>query len=169
MPGTAIGKTLDIGFAGTVSRNPHPIITARALRGAPVVFGQAMALNPDNTYSAFEDTGDMDMFVGIVARQIRQPALFRDQTHIQFDEGDSVPVLSHGAVTVVCQNGTPTAGGPAYIRIALNAAFPNAVVGGFEAAADGANTLEAPNARWTTGYKDSNNVAELTLLTRANP
>ena len=39
----------------------------------------------------------------------------------------------------------PTAGGSVYIRVALNGAIPNGVVGGLEAVADGANTVLYPN------------------------
>ena len=67
---------------------------------------------------------------------------------------------------VLCNNGTPTAGGKVYIRTKENGSVPNGVIGQFEAVADAENTVEIPNLKWTTGKKDSNNVAEVTVLTR---
>ena len=53
-----------------------------------------------------------------------------------------------------------------YVRIKANTSVANGVVGGFEAAADGDNTIEIPNMRWTSGAMDANRVCEVTLLTR---
>ena len=45
-----------------------------------------------------------------------------------------------------------------------NEAVPAGVVGGFEAVADAANTVELTNCRWA-GPADANGVAELRILT----
>jgi hypothetical protein len=74
-------------------------------------------------------------------------------------------MLERGGVTVNVRVGTPTIGGAVYIRTVANASFPDGVVGGFEAAADGSNTVLLTNAKWAT-LKDANGVAELSILTR---
>ena len=75
--------------------------------------------------------------------------------------------MKRGCVNVFCQAGTPAPGGKVYVRIKANAAKPNAVVGGFEAASDEGNTVELTNAQWK-GAADANGVAELRILTVLN-
>lgn len=110
--------------------------------------------------------------VGIALREVQQALDYMPTAGTpgaMYAPGSPCDVLERGTATVICQLGTPTAGGPVYLRVALNTAYPNAVVGGWEAEADGANNVSVSNARWTTGNLDSNNVAELTLLSRALP
>ena len=68
---------------------------------------------------------------------------------------------------VICQNGTPAAGKAVYIRTKKNESFPNAVVGGFEAAEDTTNSVKLSNVQWK-GMADANGVAELRILTIQN-
>ena len=79
-----------------------------------------------------------------------------------------VSAINRGAGVVKCNSGTPTAGGKVYVRIKANASVVGGVVGGFEAADDGENTVELTNVQWTNGYVDANGVAEITILTRLN-
>ena len=61
----------------------------------------------------------------------------------------------------------PKLGGAVYIRIAESESYPGAAVGGFEAEADGANTVQLTNCQWA-GAADVNKVAELRILTMNN-
>lgn len=174
MPGKAIGIELNLGYPGTVSRSVDAIITPKVIKSdvtsgketeLPIAFGEPAVLNADNTYSRFGADSTVDTFAGVAVREIKQA------TDYYAASGEYLPnevcdVLNRGSVTVLCNNGTPTAGGKVYIRIKENVAVPNGVIGQFEAEADGANTVEIPNLKWTTGKKDSNNVAEVTVLTR---
>ena len=54
-----------------------------------------------------------------------------------------------------------------YVRTAANESFPTAAVGGFEAEADGANTVQLTNCQWA-GPADAGKVAELRILTMQN-
>ena len=55
-----------------------------------------------------------------------------------------------------------------YVRIKPNtSAYPNAVVGGFEAVADSTNSVKLTNAKWR-GPADVNGVAELSILNMIN-
>ena len=76
---------------------------------------------------------------------------------------DAVPVIKRGCVNVICQNGTAAVDGDVYLRITANASYPNAVVGGFEAAADSTNTVKLTNVKWK-GAADANGVAEIRIL-----
>ena len=76
--------------------------------------------------------------------------------------------MTRGNCVVRCNRGTPAAGSAVYVRITDNSGtYPGTFVGGFEAEADGANTIQVPNIEWTTGVMDENNIAEVTVKTRA--
>ncbi|MCX4266389.1 MAG: hypothetical protein OSJ64_06245, partial [Firmicutes bacterium] len=65
-----------------------------------------------------------------------------------------------------CQNGSPALGGAVSLRRKASSALPNAVIGGFEAAADSAegNSVLLPNCEWA-GAADANGIAEMRLKT----
>lgn len=174
MPGKAIGIELNLGYPGTVSRSVDAIITPKVIKSnvtsgketeLPIAFGEPVILNSDNTYSRFGATGTAETFVGIAVREIKQATDYYAASG-EYMPNEVCDVINRGSVTVLCNNGTPTAGGKVYIRIKENATVPNGVIGQFEAEEDGENTVEIPNLKWTTGKKDSNNVAEVTVLTR---
>ncbi len=177
MPGRAIGIELNLGYAGTVSRSIDAIITPRVIKSvitnsteteASILFGEPVILNSDNTYSRFGSTGVAATFAGIAVREVKQATDYYAAAG-SYLPAEVADVLERGSITVLCNVGTPTAGGKVYIRIAANTAIPNGVIGQFEASADGANTIEIPNLRWTTGRIDKNKIAEVTALTRVNP
>lgn len=168
MTGSVIGKQLNNGYPGSVSRLADAIIANRPVKSTDTVnveFGDPVVLNSDNTYSKFGASSTVAEFAGVAVREVKQSTSYFSAQG-QYEPGYPADVLERGSVTVTCQNGTPTAGGPVYIRILVNATYPNAVVGGYEAVADSTNSLLLTNAQWKTGNLDSNNVAELTLLTR---
>jgi hypothetical protein len=176
MPGSVIGKLMNLGYAGSVSRSAEAIIDNRTVKSVlnagnetepSINFGDPVILNSDNTYSKFGATGTMAAFIGVAVREVKQATDYFATTGAYLP-GQPADVLARGDITVVCNVGTPTAGGKVYIRTVANGAIPTGVVGGFEAAADGTNSIEITNARWTTGNIDSNKVAEITLLSRNN-
>lgn len=177
MPGSAIGIELNLGYPGTISRSIDAIITSRTVKSVldgeketadPILFGEPVILNDDNTYSRFGKDGKAENFVGIAAREVKQATDYYSACG-SYLPGEIMDVIERGSVTVKCNTGDPKAGGKVYIRIADNKTVaPNGVIGQFEAAADGANTVEISNLRWKTGKKDKNNVSELTILTRTN-
>ncbi|MDO5829430.1 MAG: hypothetical protein Q4Q25_04685 [Methanocorpusculum sp.] len=171
MAGKVIGKSMNYGYAGNYARTPDDIVADRklAVDSAAIPFGNAVALKADNTYTAVDENFTATAFAGIALRTVKQATSYQNQNIVEYQPGEMMSALERGAATVVCNVGTPTAGGPVFIRIKANAAVPNGVVGGFEAQADAGNTVQLPNAKWTNGYVDANKVAEVTLLTRVNP
>jgi len=171
MPGFAVGKALNLGYPGSVSRSADAIITNRLVRETDtenINFGDAVVLNSDNTYSKFGSGGTAATFAGIAVREVKQSTdYFAAQGF--YRPGEPCDVIVRGSVTVFCNVGTPTAGGDVYVRVAENPAVPDGVVGGFEAAADGANTVKLPGVKWKTDKIDANKVAEVTILQRNNP
>jgi hypothetical protein len=171
MPGSVVGKSLNLGYPGSISRSADTIITNRVVKStdtANINFGDPTVLNADNTYSVFGATGTAATFAGIAVLEVKQST---DYFAVQgyYEPGQPCDVAERGSVTVLCNVGTPTAGGDVYVRITANGAIPAGVVGGFEAAADGVNTVKLNGIKWKTGKLDANRVAEVTITQRNNP
>ncbi|SFE43656.1 hypothetical protein SAMN04487969_102508 [Paenibacillus algorifonticola] len=172
MPGAVIGKVLNLGYAGGVSRGDDTIITNRVLKAGSnnVAFGDAVILQADNTWGSITGASTAAEFAGVAVREVKQSVNYLAQaTSAGYVGNDPTDVIERGSVTVFCNNGTPTAGGAVFLRILANVAIPNGKVGQFEAVADGTNTIEITNAKWKTGKLDANKIAELTILTRNMP
>lgn len=166
MPGKVIGTMMNFGYAGTQSRQADAIIQNRVADGN-IPFGLAVKLTAQNKWKLVA-TGDTAAAVaGIAVREVIQANTYNPQSNPDYLSGDPCDVMTRGNVVVKCQRGTPTAGGAVYVRITANATYANAVVGGFEAEADAANTVQVTNIEWTTGLVDSNGMAEVTIKTRA--
>lgn len=160
-----IGNSMPHGFAGSYARQPDMIVGSRPA-GAEITFG--LALKYDAGKVVLMSDGDTaDKFVGVAAREIKTALSYLDQSTGKYAVGEAVSVFQRGAINVICQKGTPTLGGAVYVRIAENVSYPGAVVSGFEAEADGANTVQLTNCQWA-GAADANKVAELRILTMQN-
>lgn len=167
MPGKAIGISFNNGYPGTISRLGDEISRTRPLKAgtADLYFGDPVVLNTDGTFEKFGASHTPDQFAGVAMRRVKSATQYLSQNRAFYTSLEPTDVLERGGVTVNVNAGTPTIGGAVYIRIAANNAIPAGVIGGFEAAADGANTIQITNAKWAT-LKDANGVAELTILTR---
>jgi hypothetical protein len=188
MPGTAIGKSLNLGYAGKVSRNPFNKITSRMVKsildgnGAdtqyPIPFGAAVVVNTDNTVSLFGESGSgvstatMANFGGIAVAEVKQALTYgygSNNSAGQFEPNTPCDVLQIGTTTIVCSSGTPTANGKVYI---VTVAGSSLAVGNFTAESaptDGATSIEVTNARFITGKKDSaTGITEVVLLNQVN-
>jgi hypothetical protein len=157
-----IGKTMFHGYAGSFSRQPDTIIDTHPAGGA-IAFGGAVVYSNGAVVTPGASATAAD-FVGVAVRETKSATNYLDQNEGSYVQYDAVPVLKRGCVNVICQNGTPALDGTVYVRVAENASIPGAVVGGFEAAADGANSVALTNAKWKGG-KDGNGVAEIRILT----
>lgn len=160
------GDSVVIGANGqTVVASATAAIGATAIAVVSFTANAAYAVG-----AAVDASNTFEQFAGVAVREVKQATLYLNTPNgtSQYNPGDPCDVLQVGSVTVTCQQGTPTARGPVYIRTALNNTYPNAVIGGYEAEADGTNSVQIKNAQWKTGLIDANNTAELTLLTRNN-
>lgn len=171
MAGKAIGKMMGFGYPGNYARTPDDVTVSRRLAptSPEVPFGACVQLNPDNSVELVKTGFTAAKFGGIAVREIKNATNFLAQNNVAYQPGHVLDALTRGAVTVVCTVGTPTAGGDVYVRITANSAIAGSVVGGFEAQADGANTVLLPNVKWTTGAMDADHICEVTVLTRVNP
>lgn len=166
MPGRTIGIMMNVGYAGTQSRTADAIIQNRIAEGT-IAFGQAVALTDTNKWRLVK-TGDTAAVVaGIAVREVVQANTFDPQSNPDYVANVPCDVMVRGNCTVKCQRGTPASGAAVYVRITANNTYPNAVVGGFEAEADDANTIQVTNIEWTAGVMDANGNVEVTIKTRA--
>ena len=169
--GTVIGKTMANGFAGSYSRQPDMIIDTHAA-GGTINFGRPVVDLSGKTvdiptYLLQVSTLAASDFQGVAVREVKSATNYADQSTGAYAEGEAVPVMKRGRVNVKCQKGTPAYNGDVYVRVEANASYPNAVVGGFEAAADSTKTVKLTNAKWR-GAADANGIAELSILTQIN-
>lgn len=166
MPGRTIGIMMNVGYAGTQSRTADAIIQNRIAEGT-IAFGQAVALTDTNKWRLVK-TGDTAAVVaGIAVREVVQANTFDPQSNPDYVANVPCDVMVRGNCTVKCRRGTPVSGAAVYVRITANNTYPNVVVGGFEAEADGENTIQVTNIEWTTGVMDANGNVEVTIKTRA--
>jgi hypothetical protein len=105
-----------------------------------------------------------DLFAGIAGSEVKSAFTYIDQGESggKYAPKEAVTVVQRGSISVICADGTPTVGGAVYVRVAADGSKK---IGGFEAAADGEDSIKLTNAQWGSGA-DANKVAELVLLTR---
>lgn len=168
MRGQVIGTSMPHGYAGSYSRQPDMVVDTHPLAGDEGIrFGAPVVMGADGAAAAWGGSSVADGFLGVAVREVKSAIDFMNQNEGAYRPGEAIPVMKRGCVNVICQAGTPAAGGAVYVRTKVNGANPNAVVGGFEAAEDAGNNVALPNAQWK-GSADANGVAELRLLTITN-
>jgi hypothetical protein len=172
MPGTVIPVTgMNSGYPGTYAQTPDSIITPRAVNSASaaIPFGNAVILNDDFSVTLFGATGTAARFAGVAVREVKtQGGTFTTPNLAgQYNPSECASILERGPVQVSCMNGTPVASSSVYLRTVYNATYPNAPVGGFEAASDSTNSVAIPNCKWGSGL-DANKTATLVITTAVN-
>lgn len=166
MPGKAIGISLLSGYAGTQSRTADAIILNRVAKNN-IAFGHAVVLTNDNRWDNVVDATTEAQIAGVAVREVIQANTFDPQSNPDYMAETPCDVMVRGNCTVKCQRGTPKSGDAVYVRVKKNNTYVDAVVGGFEATADAANTVQVTNIEWTTGVMDANGMTEITIKTRA--
>ena len=150
-----IGKTMPHGYAGSYARQPDMIVNTRPAGGA-VPFGGALKYDAAGAVVPMGAGDTAAAFVGVASRQVKSALFYLEQNVGSY--------VQRGCINVRCNVGVPKLDGQVYVRVTANEAVPAGVVGGFEAVADAANTVELTNCRWA-GPADANGVAELRILT----
>lgn len=166
MPGKAIGISMLSGYAGTQSRTADAIIQNRIAK-SNISFGHAVVLTNDNKWDNVAEDTTAAQIAGIAVREVVQANTFDPQSNPDYMAETPCDVMVRGNCTVKCQRGTPKSGGAVYVRVKKNNIYVDAVVGGLEAIADSANTVQVTNIEWTTGVMDANGMTEITIKTRA--
>lgn len=188
MPGTVIGTSLNLGYAGKVSRNPGNKINSRAVKSIldgtlketqlSIPFGATVVTNADNTYSAFGATGSgvstpvIANFGGIAVSEVKQAMTYGYGANVgtgQFEPNAPCDVLQVGTATVFCVEGTPVANGLVYlVTVAGTTSAVGALIAIATPVGTGAAAVQLTNARWVSGKMDASGIAEIVLLTQLN-
>lgn len=155
-----IGLNMSHGFAGSYARQPDMITNTAPLGGTvAIVFGTPLVRGENGAVVPMGAGNTGNQFIGVAGREVKSPAELYSQNVGQYAPGEPVSVFQRGCINVKCQKGTPTVDGAVYVRVTASEVHP---AGGFEAEADGADTVALPNAQWN-GPADNHGVAELRI------
>ena len=155
-----IGLNMSHGFSGSYARQPDMIVNTAPLGGTEIIpFGTPLVRGENGAVLPMGTGNTGGQFIGVAGREVKSPAEFFNQNVGQYAPEEPVSVFQRGCINVKCQKGSPSIDGTVYVRVTASG---NYVVGGFEAEADGANTVALSNAQWN-GPADSNGVAELRI------
>ena len=188
MPGTVIGKSLNLGYAGKVSRNGLNKINSRAVKSiingsqvetmSAIPFGSTVVTNTDNTYSLFGQSGTgvsaatAANFGGIAVSEVKQAMTYGYGSNVgsgQYEPALPCDVLQVGTCSVICPEGVPTANGAVYIVTVAGTTSPIGSLIATSTPAGGGTAVALTNARWTNGKQDSASlITEIVLLYQLN-
>lgn len=156
----AIGLNMPHGFAGSYARQPDMIVNTAPLGGTAVIpFGTPLVRGENGAVIPMGTGNTGNQFIGVAGREVKSPTEFFNQNVGLYTPEESVSVFQRGCINVKCQKGSPAMDGTVYVRVVASGSY---VVGGFEAEADGTNTVALSNAQWN-GPADNNGVAELRI------
>ena len=165
-----IGTSFPHGYAGTYARQPDMIVptlkSGETTNNIP--FGAAVFYDANGNAALPGSSATAQDFAGIATAEIKTSLGYLSESGGYYAPGDILPVMARGRINVKCQRGTPAFRGAVYARIATNASYPNAVIGGLEAASDSTNSIQLLNAVWG-GAADANGIAELIILSLLIP
>lgn len=155
-----IGLNMSHGFSGSYARQPDMIVNTAPLGGTEIIpFGTPLVRGENGVVLPMGAGNTGNQFIGVAGREVKSPAEFFNQNVGQYAPEEPVSVFQRGCINVKCQKGSPSIDGTVYVRVTASS---NYVVGGFEAEADGANTVALSNAQWN-GPADNHGVAELRI------
>ncbi len=189
MPATVIPvKGMSLGFVGSISNEGDSLRVPRLVKSTDTLsipFGGVVMLNTDNTYSSVATKVAASPSVpptittplGIAVTDVQPNGASFPQgggsnlAGGYYAPGQVADVMVKGTTNVYCANGTPTAGGTVYIRVALNASIPAGFIGGLEATSDGANSvaLNPIFITWKTNFIETDGTAQVTITHRWMP
>lgn len=159
MAGKAYGKTLPIGFRGNVARTPDTVIGAFPNVGTdPIPFGAAVIY--DTTGKGVRAIKSTDStatdIIGFAVREVGQPKA-DSASGWYYAPGETVDVLLRGTITVELKAKTGLA--------ARGQVYADPTDG--ELTSVSTNNLAIPNAVFTNGDYDANNIVSVTVLKRS--
>lgn len=122
MTGSVIQATMNFGYPGSYARTPDDIVMNKPVKSdsGDILFGTAVILNSNNTYSKGGATLTADNFAGIAVREVKQGIMY--STYGVVDEqgayraNDPCDVLLRGNTVIKLARGTATAGGSVLFR-----------------------------------------------------
>lgn len=179
MPLSAIGLTLNMGYAGEPSvLNPQPITETHivASGSANIPFGSPVIQNTDNTVKMADSTFTAANFGGIASPTTKQLNNYTVPGTIGasggfYAAGEAASIHKEGYFVVYVGFGASsvTAGGTVYVRKAVSSSVPSsAAIGQFEATADGSTNVALTNVKFYTNHVDANGMAQVKMIYAIN-
>lgn len=166
MAGSTIGIRMNHGYAGAYARHPEMMVATRPNNSEEyITFGAPLMRDGEGGVLPVSASFTATTFEGVATSAIKTAWNYATQNQGgTYAPKEPVAVFQRGSINVLNPTGDATFNAPVYVRITADGAKQ---VGDFEATADGANSILLDNAQWG-GTPDTNNVAELVLLTRNN-
>lgn len=167
MAGKVIGKTLPFGFRGNPSQNPDTLIEAFVNTGDDnIEFGEPVVFDPATKGVRKINSTDSagTNIIGIAVRHIGQPYADSPDGYY-YKKHDMVDVLVRGCIMVeLAATSGIAARGNVYVR---NGSGGDTKPAGGIVCASGGDTVQVPNAVFTIGEYDANNISEIVILSRS--
>ena len=167
MAGKVIGKTLPVGFRGSVTRTPDTVISTFCNVGDdPIQFGEPVVFDAAKKGVRKIKSTDTTAagLIGIAVRRIGQP-YSDDADGWYYKKGDTVDVLLRGSIAVEVAVTTGIAArGAVYV---CNGAGSNENAGDIVCATAEAGHVKLPDTVFTTGIFDNDKITEITILSRS--
>lgn len=158
---------MDTGYAGDMSREPAPGDIVNEVLDPTVDwstygFGMPIVYSATGTVTPVSSSTTVGQLKGLLVRTFPGRAVSNTglAAYPQIN-GGAVDVARRGFMSVALRGAAvPVKGAPVYVRIANAGA--GQVIGGFEAASDGANTLVLPNSQFE-GPAGADGVTEISF------
>lgn len=131
------------GIPGDVSRKSHSTIEAHILKGKLGAFGIFCKLDEKGLVPLV--AADEEVY-GLIVRSYPTQSATNGMGAVIPQENIMHDVLVRGYMTVRCNAGTAKKAGKVFVRVGAGTDLKP--VGGIEAVADGANTIELKNAKF---------------------
>lgn len=160
-------KRINVGFEGTLTREAAPgdvvnEVLDNTFDWSTYGFGRPVKYTANGKVTPLVTGDTADKIEGFLVRSFPGRAISNtgDQAYPQVN-GGAYPVARRGLMAVKLQGAaTPVKGGPVYVRIGGTSAM--LLLGGVEATADNANTIEVPNAQFE-GPAGADGVTEISF------
>ena len=162
MPGTVIGKSMNYGYPGTISRHGDEVSRTRPVKASTdnIYFGAPVAQNSDGSIQLFDENFVAADFCGIAMRKVKSAVVYPNQNFGYYAAKEPCDVLERGGVMGVCAWGTPAVGVPVFIRIGTTVGVSpdGAAVGDLGAEAEGTPTAGANTYTISTNVANNDDV-----------
>lgn len=186
MSGKTVGKSLNLGFIGNVSRNPMNLIVARTVKSiisgvetlASIPFGKPTVLNVDGTVSLFGDVGagvslptDAN-FAGFSVAEVKQAVSYGTEQVGEYLPAQKCDVLQFGSMTVALSDTVSSidAGAQVYVVDDVGTAidvFLGDVVASATPSGD-STAIALTGVNFKSNKIDANHVVEINFGIRVN-
>jgi len=153
--GNAYLYRMPSGIPGDISRKAHSTVEAHILKGSFGAFGIFGKRTSEGVVPLEAEDAAADIY-GLIVRSYPTQSAVNGLGAVTPQSGIINDVMRRGYMTVKCNAGTAKAAGKVHVRIASGSDLKP--IGGIEAVADGANTIELTNAMFMHDADAQNNV-----------